>query len=96
MFISDTLSRAALPLTQQLKDKSEFLVFRLNEEFALNAEIEKDNMEHDIFVTDDSLFINLCFKSFPSTSLLHARLYSFPDNSYCKYFIIVKRFNTKY
>jgi len=40
MFISDTLSRAALPMTENLKDKSDFLVFRLNEELAENAELE--------------------------------------------------------
>ena len=39
MVISDTLSCAALPLTKQLKDKSEYLVFQLKEECALNAEI---------------------------------------------------------
>ena len=55
MFISDTLSRAALPLTEQLKDKSEYLVFQLKEEFALNAEIESDDMESDVFVTDQRL-----------------------------------------
>ena len=37
MFISDTLSRAALPLNEQIKDRSEYLVFRLNEETALNT-----------------------------------------------------------
>lgn len=55
MFISDTLSRAALPLTEQIKDKSQYIVFRLNEESALNDEIATDNMEQDVYVTDQRL-----------------------------------------
>ena len=55
MFISDTLSRAALPLQKQLENKSDYLVFQLREESELDAEIEKENMEQNLFVTDQRL-----------------------------------------
>ena len=41
MFISDTLSRAALPLNMQLENKSDYIVFQLREELELDAELEK-------------------------------------------------------
>jgi len=44
-------------MTENLKDKSDFLVFRLNEELAENAELESDNMESDVFVTDQRLYM---------------------------------------
>ena len=51
MFISDTLSRASLPITSyDQKDTSHYHVFRFEKD--ISEEIEQIDLENDLFVTD--------------------------------------------
>ena len=45
MFISDTLSRAALPLRHAKPDSPEYLIFQVSQEESFRKEIEETNPE---------------------------------------------------
>ena len=45
MFISDTLSRAALPLRHAKPDSPEYLIFQVSQEESFRKEIEETNLE---------------------------------------------------
>ena len=55
MFISDTLSRAALPLRCVKADSPDYLIFQVNLEDRVRQEVEDINLEEAIFVTDQRL-----------------------------------------
>lgn len=55
MHISDTLSRASLPLDEQTKDKPDFLIFKLIDEHEEREELENIVEEEHLFVTDRRL-----------------------------------------
>ena len=55
MFISDTLSRAALPLRRTLTDTPDYLFFQVHEEERFRQEVEETNLEEAAFVTDQHL-----------------------------------------
>ena len=55
MFISDTLSRATLPLRQTQKDTPDYLIFQVHEEERFRQEVEETNLEEATFVTDQRL-----------------------------------------
>jgi len=54
MFISDTLSRAALPLRRTQADTPDYLIFQVHEE-RFRQEVEETNLEEATFVTDQHL-----------------------------------------
>ena len=55
MFISDTLSRAALPLRHAKPDSPEYLIFQVSQEESFCKEIEETNLEETVFVMDKRL-----------------------------------------
>ena len=55
IFISDTLSRAALPLRQIQADTPDYLIFQVQEEERFRQEFEETNLEEAVFVTDQRL-----------------------------------------
>ena len=55
MHISDTLSRAALPLPEVTSNSPPYVIFQVMEECKLLEELADSNMETDVFVTDDRL-----------------------------------------
>ena len=55
MYISDTLSRAALPLCQPQKDDPRYIIFQLQQEQLSREEIEAVNMEDSLFISDQRL-----------------------------------------
>ena len=55
MFISDTLSRAALPLRQTQTDTSDYLIFQVHEEERFRQEVEETNLEEATSGTDQRL-----------------------------------------
>lgn len=55
MFISDTLSRAALPLRRTQTDTPDYLIFQVHEEERFRQEVEETNLEEATFVTDQRL-----------------------------------------
>lgn len=55
MFISDTLSRAALPLRRSQTDTPDYLIFQVHEEERFRQEVEETNLEEATFVTDQRL-----------------------------------------
>ena len=58
MYISDTLSRASLPLDKELKDKSDYIIFKVVDEQDRREEIESIVPEENIFATsEDNIFV---------------------------------------
>ena len=55
MYISDTLSRAALPLQQIHPDDSNYIIFQLKQEEESRLEFESVDMEESLFVTNHRL-----------------------------------------
>ena len=55
MFISDTLSRAALPLRRTQADTPDYLIFQVQEKERFRQEVEETNLEEAVFVTDQHL-----------------------------------------
>ena len=55
MFISDTLSRAALPLRGTQTDTPDYPIFQVHEEERFRQEVEETNLEEATFVTDQCL-----------------------------------------
>ena len=55
MFISDTLSRAALPLRRTQTDTPDYVIFQVQEEERFRQEVEETNLEEATFVTDQRL-----------------------------------------
>ena len=55
MYVSDTLSRAALPLTMVDKSKPDYIIYQLQEEEHFRKELEEINQEDTLFVTDHRL-----------------------------------------
>ena len=55
MFISDTLSRAALPLRRTQADTLDYLIFQVHQEERFRQEVEETNLEEATFVTDQRL-----------------------------------------
>ena len=55
MFISDTLSQAALPLRRTQEDTPDHLFFQVHEEERFRQKVEETNLEEATFVTDKCL-----------------------------------------
>ena len=55
MHISDTLSRATLPISSRDNSTPNYLVFQLKREEDTRAELENVCMKDDLFVTDERL-----------------------------------------
>jgi len=55
MFISDTLSRTALPLRRTQTDTPDYLIFQVHEEERFQQEVDETNLEEATFVTDQPL-----------------------------------------
>ena len=55
MFISDTLSRDALPLRRTQADTLDYLIFQVHEDERFRQEVEETNLEEATFVTDQRL-----------------------------------------
>ena len=55
MYISDTLSRASLPIKQVDKDTPSYQIFQIQEEQELHGELEDIDLEDSLFVTDTRL-----------------------------------------
>ena len=53
MYISDTLSRAALPIPETNPQTPDYVIFRLEKEQESREEIEETNMEECLFTTDE-------------------------------------------
>ena len=68
MFVSDTLSRAALPLRHAKPDSPEYLIFQVSQEESFRKEIEETNPEEAVFVTDKRLE-QICLETSKDTSL---------------------------
>ena len=69
MFIlSDTFSRAALPLCHAKPDSPEYLVFQVSQEESFCKEGKETNLEEAVFVTDKCLE-KICLDTKKDTSL---------------------------
>ena len=68
MFISDTLSRAALPLRHAKPDSPEYLIFQFSQEESFRKEVEETNPEEAVFVKDMRLE-EICLETSTETSL---------------------------
>ena len=55
MYISDTLSRAALPLQEVKKDTAPYLIYAIEEHTAFCEEVEGIQLEDEVFMTDNRL-----------------------------------------
>ena len=55
MFISDTLSRASLPLCRTQADTPDYQIFQVHEEERFRQEVEETNLEEATFITDQRL-----------------------------------------
>ena len=55
MFISDTLSRASLPLCRTQVDTPDYQIFQVHEEERFRQEVEETNLEEATFITDQRL-----------------------------------------
>ena len=53
MYISDTLSRAALPILEINPQTPDYVIFRLEKKQESREEIEETNMEECLFTTDE-------------------------------------------
>ena len=55
MHISDTLSRASLPLTNVKTNSADYQIFQVQEQQSFQEELEEIDMEEALFVTDSRL-----------------------------------------